>query len=529
MKVYIEGAKYQYGKMILVGWAAGSVCDSYAEVRINAGGQEVPAELERRYRPDIRDLFFYGEGEGLYGFRAAFTTEDVQCLVVLTIGGEEKIVTFAPGYVAEHKTLPPEGMKARLKQLLSGKSRSDSTKSAPIEPLAQNPLISIVVPAYRTEPDHLREMIDSIVAQTYTNWELCLADGSGVEGPSTVQQVVESYYQEESRIRLQVLPENKGISGNTNEAFAMAKGEWIAMLDHDDLLTPDALYEVVKSINRNPKLDFIYTDSDLTDEDSIQCYNPLRKPAWSPEMMYSANYITHFSVIRKEILEQIGGWRAEFDGAQDWDLFFRVSEATKNIENIPKVLYHWRAAATSTAKAVETKPYAVRAQLYSIEEHLKRIGRNAQVVLTDTAAHCIRVIPEKTDKEVVILKGKGCGELSKETIDELTAWASQMDIGLVMPCILNLDGRIYSEGYQYYHGETPLYQGKTLDSTDEYGTACWYRNIDYPETICLAVRKEVMEKLGSPMETNIKTYCETLKAEDLRCLMTPFAHVTLTE
>ena len=146
-----------------------------------------------------------------------------------------------------------------------------------------------------------------------------------------------------------------------------AKGEFIAMLDHDDLLDPDALYETVRALNNDKSLDFIYSDSDLTDSDTMRFYNPLYKPDWSLHTMYSANYITHFSVIRTSIIKKAGGWNPAMDGAQDWDLFLRVSEITDKIYHIPQILYHWRVAESSTARDIGTKPYALDAQIRAIQ------------------------------------------------------------------------------------------------------------------------------------------------------------------
>lgn len=530
MEYHIEGAKYKYGKVILVGWAKGAAVDDYVEASVTGRDSKVvPCTVDRRRRPDIRELFFGGKGEGLYGFRLCFEAKEEEVYrLALSVGRESKRITFTPLYIESYGNLPPKGFRERIKRRVYGKRKKEEKKKPPAGgALRKTPLISVVVPAYRTNPDHLREMIDSVLAQTYPAFELCLADGSGEGEASLVAKTIASWYAGEPKIRLNILSENKGISGNTNEALKMAKGEWIAMLDHDDVLEPEALYEVVKLLNENPALDFIYTDSDLTDEDNIACYNPLKKPGWSPEMMYSANYITHFSVIRKEILETIGGWKPEFDGAQDWDLFFRVSEATKNIGNVSRVLYHWRAAATSTANAVETKPYAAKAQLLAITEQLKRTGRKGTVYFADTALHCIRVQLEKTGREVLFFCDSRCKELSPEAKEELESWASQPGIGLVMPRLMQPDGRIYSEGYQYFAGEKPLYQGRTTDATDEYGTANWYRNIDVPETVCLAAARDVVEAYGSPLEGDLSEYCERLKAEGLRNLMTPFAEVTV--
>lgn len=171
----------------------------------------------------------------------------------------------------------------------------------------------------------------------------------------------------------------------------MARGQWIAMVDHDDLLEPDALAEAVRLLKDKPKAGFIYTDSDLTDMDGIKFYNTLLKPDWSPETLYSANYITHFSMIRKDIIEAADGFDPQMDGAQDWDIFFKAAERAEEICHIPKVLYHWRVAKTSTARSVETKPYALDAQLRAINAHFRRMGYEAQAFFQDRDRYLIRV------------------------------------------------------------------------------------------------------------------------------------------
>ena len=160
---------------------------------------------------------------------------------------------------------------------------------------------------------------------------------------------------------MELLAENLGISGNSNRALALASGDFVGLLDHDDTLTPFALYEAVKVINEKPDVDFIYSDKDLLNERGERVL-PLFKPRWSPDPMLSANYVTHFCVMRTEHLRAIGGWRVETDGAQDWDLFLRVIERSRRIEFIDKVLYHWRMIETSVAfGGLLAKPYAARA------------------------------------------------------------------------------------------------------------------------------------------------------------------------
>ena len=248
-----------------------------------------------------------------------------------------------------------------------------------LEPgLIYRPLFSIVVPVYHTPVRLLNEMIASVVCQSYPDWELCITN-AGSEDERLVC-ALEYWMGQDKRIRVQHLPVNGGISSNTNACLEMAQGEYIAMLDHDDLLTENALCEVALCLQEDPSLDFLYSDQDMIDEESTKRFNPLYKPAWSKDMMYSGNYITHFSVLRTSLIREIGGWDAATDGAQDWDIFLRAAEHTDKIRGIPRILYHWRMASTSTASSMDTKRYALEAQLRTIRRHLWRMGeRQAEV------------------------------------------------------------------------------------------------------------------------------------------------------
>ena len=240
--------------------------------------------------------------------------------------------------------------------------------------LAYRPLISIVVPVYRTPVRLLNEMISSVVRQSYPEWELCIGNASGDD--RELCRALEEWQRQDARIRVCTLAENKGISGNTNACFQMARGEYTAMLDHDDLLTESALCEVALCLQgkEGERPDFLYSDQDMVDEGTKKRFNPLYKPGWSKDMMYSGNYITHFSVLRTSLIREIGGWDATTDGAQDWDLFLKAAEHTDRIVGIPRILYHWRMASTSTASSMETKGYALDAQLRAVEGHLRRMG-----------------------------------------------------------------------------------------------------------------------------------------------------------
>ncbi len=238
--------------------------------------------------------------------------------------------------------------------------------------------ISIVVPLYNTPQKFLEEMIRSVQDQTYSNWELCLADGSDKEH-AYVASVCKRYAKKDQRIRYQKLAENKGISENTNACIAMVTGDYIGLLDHDDLLHPSALYHVMEAICEKDA-DFIYTDENTFHETPEDAYCPHFKPDFAPDTLRSYNYICHFTVFRRTLLDALGtAFRPEFDGSQDYDLILRLTEKAKQIVHIPKILYYWRAHEASTASDVSAKPYTLAAARSALQEHLRRVGLDGQV------------------------------------------------------------------------------------------------------------------------------------------------------
>ncbi len=234
------------------------------------------------------------------------------------------------------------------------------------------PLISIVLPVYRVSSFMLEECIASVLSQTYDNWELCITH-SAPENKEH-RDLLATLASGDSRVKLLLLDENKGISGNSNAALELATGEFVAFLDHDDTLAPFAFHEVVAVLNVSPWLDVIYSDHDYIGEADSHRFNPLFKPDWSPEIMLSANYMTHLTVLRRTTVMEVGGFDTATDGAQDWDLFFKVTERTARIAHIPQLLYHWRAHAASTAQNTDAKNYAEPAQIHAIQSHLDRIN-----------------------------------------------------------------------------------------------------------------------------------------------------------
>ena len=245
------------------------------------------------------------------------------------------------------------------------------------------PLISIVVPTYQTPIPFLKDMINSVRKQSYEKWELCIADGSltGDENDTKVIRVREElnrYSMEDKRIKVVYLEENQGIAENTNQALALATGEYIGLFDHDDMLTPDALYEIVKAIN-DYGYDVLYTDEDKISEDSHDYKKPVFKPDYSPELLCANNYITHFFVAKKSIVDRLGGFRKEYDGSQDYDFIFRCVELAKKVGHVSKVLYHWRMHGGSVAGDPTSKMYAYDAGKKAIQSHYERVGIQANV------------------------------------------------------------------------------------------------------------------------------------------------------
>ena len=286
---------------------------------------------------------------------------------------------------------------------------------------------SIVVPLYHTPEKYLREMIESVIQQSYPNWELCLADGSSQSLPG---EIVKEYQEKDSRIKYKKLSENKGISENTNEALNMAEGDFIALFDHDDLLEPDALFEVMKVLEEKPNTDIVYTDEDKIQGDSGILFGANFKPDYDLELLRTNNYICHFFVVRRNIIERVGGFRGEFDGAQDYDFIFRCVEATMEIYHIRKVLYHWRTHAASTAASPESKMYAYEAAKRAIQAHFKRMGMEAEVITTQNYGFFNYNLPGISKEKVKVLRyGK---EDNGETLNKL-AQSAKAEVLIFMP------------------------------------------------------------------------------------------------
>lgn len=237
------------------------------------------------------------------------------------------------------------------------------------------PKINILVPTFNTPKDLLIEMIESVRNQSYANWRLCIADGSDQD---ETKNIIKEYVSKDNRIVVSCLDENYGISGNTNKALELADGEYTALFDHDDVLELNALYEVVSSL-QEVHHDIVYTDEDKLNGKTLQFEDPNFKSDYNEDLLLSHNYITHFFVVKTNILREVGGFNSEYDGAQDYDVILKCVEKTDDIHHIAKILYHWRMHEGSTALNPESKMYCYIAGEKAIQHHLDRIGVKAKV------------------------------------------------------------------------------------------------------------------------------------------------------
>ena len=308
---------------------------------------------------------------------------------------EPEEVPYMP-WLEQHRAKPEELKKQRNKKW------------------KETPLISIVVPAYHTPERFLTQLLDSVQAQTYENWELCIADAGANEMESgrrrTVEEIIRATQMTDPRIRYEALDKNENISMNTNHAVGMAHGAYVAFLDHDDIIEPDALYWIARAITEEGA-DFIYTDEDKVTQDLKKYYQPHLKPDFNLDLLRSNNYITHFLCVRRSLAESVGLFRNEMNGAQDYDFIFRTSEKAGKIVHVPRILYHWRTHESSTADNPMSKMYAYEAGQRAIESHLRRMGVDGDVeLLPDYGFYRVHYAVKGNPKISVIIPNKDHSE-----------------------------------------------------------------------------------------------------------------------
>lgn len=373
-------------------------------------GQKIPCDIQRLKRVDVQNQYPECEVEEKCGFffevhpkqwnefSIVFESKNVRVRRVIALQpvklAAEKMEDY---YKKGIRYLKLHGAMA-LTQKVAGKVKNKN-KAAVIyqkwlpkhlptkaelesqrkEHFAWEPTFSVVVPLYKTPEKYLRALVESLQAQTYGKWELCLSDGSGKDSP--IRELLQQLQKEEPRIRVIDHQEQLQISENTNAAIEAATGEFVVFADHDDVVTAHALYECVKALNEKPETEVLYSDEDKMTMDGHKFFQPHFKPDYNVDLLCTVNYICHLFVAKKTLIDEVGMLRKEFDGAQDYDFIFRCVEhaGTEKIHHIPKILYHWRCHEDSTSENPESKLYAFDAGQRAVQAHYDRIGVSAEV------------------------------------------------------------------------------------------------------------------------------------------------------
>ena len=392
MKYRFESIMKKNDSIKISGFIVGHQPTDVAIFKYFVGNREEHIEYTTVVRNDVSNKYFQKTYKNSYGFSIILPLKK-QAELQVSIGNETRtfhINQIFLGWQSFIIKLRNSKFAAKLKEFIRNlyqrkvtyKSWFKLTKASKEELIKQKeykwaedtPLFSIVVPLYRTPKGYLKELIESIEAQTYVKWELCMADGS----PDNKLEMLVRSYQDE-RIKYRYIGENLGISGNTNKAVEMATGDFIVLCDHDDLITPDALFEFAKEIVADKEVDSIYSDEDKIDEKSYDVFDPSFKPDFNIDMLRSQNYICHLYGVRRELVEKYGMFNSEYDGAQDYDFILRMSEHSRKIAHVAKILYHWRTHQGSTALNPESKMYAYDAGARAIGAHYARVLPEIQI------------------------------------------------------------------------------------------------------------------------------------------------------
>lgn len=424
----VDRIESRYGNVMVRGWALDRKSDAATILKVqDAGGKEIPVYVERLVRSDVNELFGkpedYAGGFHILIDRAVLDAATVWIVVraeknvdgnlkrnpgesisqevsekdikgeiagngrknsreELKIRVQIRASSWLERRIRLHKEkkegLEPDYDLWIRSRMVHGKEAHAQQKAA--ENFADRPLFSVVIPLYNTPKPFLKEIVDSVLQQTYPDVELCLADGSS--DPS-VREFLKKHYAADKRLRYRKLKENRGISENTNEALRMAKGDFIVFADHDDVLERSAFFEMAKAVNQDPKIDVIYTDEDKVNRSGTAYFGPHFKPDYNRELLCCNNYICHLFALRRDLLKKVGLLNREYDGAQDYDFVLRCCEQAERIHHIPRVLYHWRTHPMSTAGNPASKAYAFEAGRRALEAHYKRVGIQAQVENTE--------------------------------------------------------------------------------------------------------------------------------------------------
>lgn len=470
---YIENCHRSAGKVTVSGWCMGD--GETKLVLLGSKKQPLQAKTEHYYRKDLAAVFPECDKMAKPGFLVqAESVDERESAFYLEMRSANRfsrtrLKKWDDGtrwqYIVEKagdtvRYLERNGISATVRKVHSKLRKKETTsyeqwrkkyevteeelvqQKQEAKQFAIRPLFSVIVPVYKTNPQYLREMIESVQRQTYPDWELCIADGSldakqehGIktraEGtpvselkedtPETeLTEILSKYREEDSRIKFVTLPENAGISGNTNAALSMAEGDYIVLVDHDDIVSPDALFEFAKVINEEQMADVIYSDEDKISMDGKNYFEPHFKPDFNIDLLCSMNYICHLFAVRRETAERAGSFDSTYDGAQDYDFILRCCEQAKRVSHVDKILYHWRCHMDSTAANPQSKLYAFEAGKNAIQAHYNRLSIPAKVENADFyGMYRTRYEWQETPLVSIIIPNKDHAEDLKKCIDSI--------------------------------------------------------------------------------------------------------------
>lgn len=389
MNIRIDRIEIKENELAIRGFAGGNNPEDLVQISI----ENESSKVERYKRADLNFIYYGKDVDAELGFKVKAKYNDI---LTITTDNEVRKIKINKYLLFKYATIEKIKENSLVRNILDyyrakkeGKipyavyckrirPTTEEIKNQREEKIEESdPKFSILVPLYNTPVNFLKEMIESVINQTYEKWELCLADGSDDNHIGEIQKEVEKYNNE--KIKYEKLEKNEGISENTNKALKMATGDFVVLFDHDDLLTCNALYEFAKVIKKDEECDCIYSDEDKVDEKGKRYYDPHFKPDYNIDMLCSENYICHLFAVRKKLTEKYGGFRAEYDGSQDHEFILRMTEQARKTIHVPKILYHWRVHSNSTAQDLENKMYCFESGRKAVKDYYGRKWPNLKI------------------------------------------------------------------------------------------------------------------------------------------------------
>ena len=520
---HIDRVSPEGTQLVIAGFAS---CKSHETVAISVrkkDGTEFPAEtvtITRQCRSDVSELL-YGSSE--WGPDAGFE------IVISRAGNEGAKLAFTAGACREECSVSSKSPVLLLKQKRERKRFRKANK--PYRRLAEKftlypehlaaqrnhafdytPKISLIVPVYEPDTEYFRQLVESVKNQTYANWEICIA--CATKGNRTLSQMLRKYKSDLRHFDFKMLEKNEGIAGNTNRAIEISTGDVLVFADQDDILEESAFYYLVKAMNEYPDADLIYTDEDKITMDLDVVYEPHFKTDFNPDLLYTNNYISHLSAVRRSLYNEVGPLNPKMDGAQDYDFILRCTEHARRVVHVPQVLYHWRSHPGSTAAGSSRKEYCLEAGRLSVEEHLRRCRIPARAERDPDCPGYYRVIyKERSEQELareleclsvafcgdsaekigalqsrmkqlngentqlvfytpktgltvpptgkyILFLNAGCVMEDNSFLSQLLGALERPDVGAVGGCLLNPDRTIYRMGMAFQNGTIfPIFEG----------------------------------------------------------------------